>query len=99
MTALRAAQRIAGHVRILVGPLRAPREGSCSPEPGLGQYGVVGAPLLVAVRLSAVAAFACAKVGEDALSGSEGRTLKRLPAHRAFWFCWYAAYPETRLVE
>jgi hypothetical protein len=38
------------------------------------------------------------KVGEDALT-APGRTLKRLPAHRAFWFGWYAAYPDTRLVK
>lgn len=37
-------------------------------------------------------------VGEDALT-SGGRRLKRLPAHRAFWFGWYAAYPSTRLVR
>ncbi len=39
------------------------------------------------------------KVGEDALGGPGGRTLKRLPAHRSFWFGWYAAYPDTRLVK
>jgi hypothetical protein len=39
------------------------------------------------------------KVGEDALSGPAGRRLKRLPAHRAFWFGWYSAYPDTRLVK
>jgi hypothetical protein len=39
------------------------------------------------------------KVAEDALAGPGGRTLKRLPAHRAFWFGWYAAFPETRLVK
>src|SRR5712692_1953132 len=36
---------------------------------------------------------------EDRLNGPGGRTLKRLPAHRAFWFGWYAAYPDTRLVK
>lgn len=25
--------------------------------------------------------------------------LERLPAHRAFWFGWFAQYPETRLVR
>jgi hypothetical protein len=35
---------------------------------------------------------------EDALTTEEGRTLPRLPAHRAFWFGWHAAFPETRLV-
>ncbi len=28
-----------------------------------------------------------------------GSELKRLPAHRAFWFGWYAAYPNTRLIK
>ncbi len=36
---------------------------------------------------------------EDRLIGSGGAVLKRLPAHRAFWFGWYAAYPATRLVK
>jgi hypothetical protein len=39
------------------------------------------------------------KVDESALTGPRGRTLRRLPAHRAFWFGWYAAYPDTRLVK
>jgi hypothetical protein len=39
------------------------------------------------------------KVTEDALIGPGGSVRKRLPAHRAFWFGWYAAYPETRLVK
>ena len=34
---------------------------------------------------------------EDALVSGEER-LPRMPAHRAFWFGWYAQYPETRLV-
>ena len=38
-------------------------------------------------------------VSEDALIGPRGQTLPRLPAHRAFWFGWYAAYPHTRLVK
>lgn len=38
-------------------------------------------------------------VEEDALVGPEGERLERLPAHRAFWFGWYAQYPETRLVR
>ncbi len=38
-------------------------------------------------------------VEEDALTGPEGARLQRLPAHRAFWFGWYAQYPETRLVR
>ena len=39
------------------------------------------------------------KMDEAALSGPNGETLKRLPAHRAFWFGWHAAYPATRLVK
>ena len=39
------------------------------------------------------------KLTEDSLTGADGATLKRLPAHRAFWFGWYAAYPRTRLVK
>ncbi|MFT5445066.1 MAG: hypothetical protein ACI9DC_000226 [Gammaproteobacteria bacterium] len=35
---------------------------------------------------------------EDMLAG-DGKQLARLPAHRAFWFGWYAAYPHTRLVN
>ena len=38
-------------------------------------------------------------VTETAISGPGGETLKRLPAHRAFWFGWYSAYPKTRLVK
>lgn len=39
------------------------------------------------------------KVGEDGLAGPDGRTFKRLPAHRAFWFGWYSAFPNTLLVK
>lgn len=35
---------------------------------------------------------------EAALIGPEKEKLHRLPAHRAFWFGWHAAYPETRLI-
>lgn len=38
-------------------------------------------------------------LSEDALTAADGRTLRRLPAHRAFWFGWVAAWPETRLVK
>ena len=38
-------------------------------------------------------------VGEAALTSTSGMTLKRLPAHRAFWFGWHAAFPATRLVK
>jgi len=39
------------------------------------------------------------KFDEDRLTGPRGEILKRLPAHRAFWFGWYAQYPNTRLVK
>ncbi len=39
------------------------------------------------------------KVDEDRLTGPRGEIHKRLSAHRAFWFGWYAAYPGTRLVK
>ena len=38
-------------------------------------------------------------VEEGGLVGPSGARLARLPAHRAFWFGWYAQYPETRLVR
>lgn len=38
-------------------------------------------------------------VEEDRLVSDGGQTLARLPAHRAFWFGWHAAYPETRLIQ
>ena len=38
-------------------------------------------------------------VDEGGLRGPAGAALARLPAHRAFWFGWYAAYPATRLVK
>ncbi|NOY29136.1 MAG: DUF3179 domain-containing protein [Planctomycetes bacterium] len=39
------------------------------------------------------------KVDEAGLTSEQGKVLSRLPAHRAFWFGWHAAYPETRLVS
>jgi len=39
------------------------------------------------------------KVDEARLAAADGRRLERLPAHRAFWFGWHAAYPQTRLVR
>ena len=36
---------------------------------------------------------------EHALTAGDGRVLRRLPAQRAFWFGWYAAFPHTRLVR
>ena len=37
-------------------------------------------------------------VSESQLESEDGESLARLPAHRAFWFGWYGAYPHTRLV-
>lgn len=39
------------------------------------------------------------RVDEDGLHGPGGQVRKRLPAHRAFWFGWVAAYPATRLMQ
>ena len=36
---------------------------------------------------------------EHALTAEDGRALRRIPAQRAFWFGWYAAFPNTRLVR
>ena len=39
------------------------------------------------------------KLHEDRLVAGDGRELERLAAQRAFWFGWYAAFPDTRLVK
>ncbi|MGI9516203.1 MAG: DUF3179 domain-containing protein [Pirellulaceae bacterium] len=39
------------------------------------------------------------KITESALITEDERTLPRVAAHRAFWFGWYSAFPETRLVK
>ena len=39
------------------------------------------------------------RVSEARLTGPRGETRERLPAHRAFWFGWHAAHPDTRLVK
>jgi len=36
---------------------------------------------------------------ESTLSSKDGKTLNRLPYHRAFWFGWRAAFPETKLIK
>lgn len=36
---------------------------------------------------------------ESSLVTKDGETLNRLPYHRAFWFGWRAAFPETKLVK
>lgn len=38
------------------------------------------------------------KLLEAALKNDSGQVLKRLPAHRAFWFGWRAVYTDTELV-
>ena len=38
-------------------------------------------------------------VDEDQLVSSSGARRSRIAAQRAFWFGWYAAYPDTRLVH
>ena len=38
------------------------------------------------------------KLFEDRIESETGKKLLRLPQHRAFWFGWYAAFPQTRLV-
>ena len=42
------------------------------------------------------------QVTEQALDSGQGQQLQRLqrlPAHRSFWFGWYAQFPQTRLVK
>ena len=39
------------------------------------------------------------EVTEAQLLSEAGKSLKRLPAHRAFWFGWHSAYPANRLVK
>ncbi len=38
-------------------------------------------------------------VSESRLTTSNGRELKRLPYHRAFWFGWHATYPNSDLIK
>jgi hypothetical protein len=39
------------------------------------------------------------RVTEPALVSESGEELARLPAHRAFWFGWFAAFPKTELIK
>jgi hypothetical protein len=32
-------------------------------------------------------------------AGESGPILRRVAAHRAFWFGWYAQYPGTQLID
>ena len=36
---------------------------------------------------------------ENRLERADGKKLERLPYHRAFWFGWQAAYPNTKLIK
>ena len=36
---------------------------------------------------------------EHSMTAEDGRVLSRIPAQRAFWFGWHAAFPNTRLVQ
>ena len=38
-------------------------------------------------------------VEEEQLRNKSGDVLPRLPYHRAFWFGWRAAFPQTKLVK
>ncbi len=39
------------------------------------------------------------RLTEDVLVGPEDQRRQRLPSHRAFWFGWFAQFPNTRLVS
>lgn len=39
------------------------------------------------------------RLTESALVGEDGQRLERLTAHRAFWFGWHSAFPETVLIQ
>ena len=38
-------------------------------------------------------------LSEENLVSDSGKTLSRLPYHRAFWFGWHATFPNTRLIK
>ncbi len=38
-------------------------------------------------------------LSEDKITSSEGKILKRIPAHNAFWFGYKAAFPNTKLIK
>ncbi len=38
-------------------------------------------------------------IKEEFIEGKKGQRLDRLPYHRAFWFGWHAAFPETQLIH
>ena len=39
------------------------------------------------------------QVSEAQMTGPKGEVLKRVAAHRAFWFGWYSAFPDTKLIK
>lgn len=39
------------------------------------------------------------RVTEGSLIAKDAISLDWLPYHRAFWFGWHAAYPDTRLIK
>lgn len=39
------------------------------------------------------------KVDEAQITGPKGEVLNRVAAHRAFWFGWYSAFPNTKLIK
>ena len=39
------------------------------------------------------------RMEEAALTSESGEKLRRLPAHRAFWFGWFSAFPDTELID
>ncbi|MEM1110329.1 MAG: DUF3179 domain-containing protein [Pseudomonadota bacterium] len=39
------------------------------------------------------------RLDEEKLSSATGQSLPRLPYHRAFWFGWHAAFPQTQLIK
>lgn len=39
------------------------------------------------------------EVTESALVNNDGERLERVSAHNIFWFAWYNAYPDTRLIK
>ncbi len=38
-------------------------------------------------------------LNEEWLETPDGKRLNRLPYHRAFWFGWHAAFPQTKLIQ
>ena len=63
---------------------------------GVAAFVVLAVYALPKIEVEAIPAY---NLSEDRLESPAGDVLARLPAHRAFWFGWYAAYPRTRLVH